>query len=81
MTGREKRNTALTFLCALIWAAVACAWFLRARSGAVGTPWFNGALGLACLGTAGVYVYRGAREPSRAKHRQSREPRHGGQRK
>ena len=62
MTRKERWNTAFRFLCALIWGGVGCAWFLRAYWGSIGTPWFNVVLGLACLATGGLYVYRGARD-------------------
>ena len=62
MTRKEKRNTAFSFLCALIWAGVGCAWFVRAHRGAVGTPWFCAVLGAACLATGGLYAYRGIRD-------------------
>ena len=74
MTRKEKWNIALTFLCAIIWAGVACAWFLRAWRGTVGTPWFNAVLGLACLATAGVFACRGLRNLSRAKRSQQQNP-------
>ncbi len=61
MTRKERRNVVLSFLCALIWAGVGCAWFLRAYRGVVGTPWFNAVLGLACLATGGVYIWQGMR--------------------
>ena len=67
MTRKERRNVVLSFLCALIWAGVGCAWFVRAYRGAIGTPWFNVVLGLACLATGGLYVYRGARDILNAK--------------
>lgn len=72
MTRREKWNTALTFLCALIWAGVGCAWFVRAYRGDVGTPWFNAALGLACLAAAGVFVRRGVRDIRRTDRNKQR---------
>lgn len=67
MTQKEKRNTALRFLCALIWAGVGCAWFVRAWRGTIGTPWFNVVLGVACLATGGVFVCRGVRDILNAK--------------
>ena len=67
MTRKERWNTAFLFLCALIWVGVGCAWFLRAYWGSIGTPWFNVVLGLACLATGGLYVYRGARDILNAK--------------
>ena len=67
MTRKERWNTAFSFLCALIWAGVGCAWFVRAYRGSIGTPWFNVVLGLACLATGGLYVYRGARDILNAK--------------
>lgn len=67
MTRKERWNTAFSFLCALIWVGVGCAWFLRAYWGSIGTPWFNVVLGLACLATGGLYVYRGARDILNAK--------------
>ena len=80
MAGKRKRRTVSNFLCALIWAGVACAWFPRARRGTVGTPWFNAVLGLACLATAGVHVYRALRDLSRARggEEKSTEPHDGG---
>lgn len=68
MTRKEKRKAAFSFLCALIWAGVGCAWFLRAYRGTIGTPWFNMVLGLACLATGGLYVYRGVRDILNTKH-------------
>ena len=67
MTRKERWNTAFRFLCALIWVGVCCAWFLRAYWGSIGTPWFSVVLGLACLATGGLYVYRGARDILNAK--------------
>lgn len=55
-------DTLLSVGCALIWAAVGCGWFVRAYQGMVGTPWFDVVLGIACLATAGVLLYRGIRE-------------------
>lgn len=62
MTRKEKWNVTFSFLCALIWAGVGCAWFVRAYRGAIGTPWFNVVLGLACLATGGLYACRGVRD-------------------